>query len=137
MDCLCVLAANRELHSTATDDERGTRPNVHYQPMSEARRLAAGVEKADAAPAEFTVETAPWGLLAAASDEADVDEWINDYLPNATEAENQQMRSTYWSIRCWLEMKLAPQFAETVYMDAPGSLPMPGEPDGGTATQGA
>ena len=136
-DCLCVLAVNHELASTAADDERGNGPSVHYAPMPEARRLAAGAKTAEAAPAEFTFETAPWGLLAAASDEADVDDWIDDNLPNASSTEIRQMRSTYWSIRSWLEMKLAPQFAETVYMDAPGSLPMPDGADGDATAQEA
>ena len=136
-DCLCVLAVNHELASTATDDTHGNRPSVHYAPMPEARRLAAGAKTAEAAPAEFTFETAPWGLLVAASDEADIADWIDDNLPNATSTEIRQMRSTYWSIRSWLEMKLAPQCAETVYMDAPGNLPMPDGADADDAAQGA
>ena len=124
LDCLCVLGMGHEINETAKGSDLET-SSVHHQPMAEARRLAANAETEDDAPKEFTMDTAPWGLLVAASDYADWKEWINDYIPEATDEEIEQLRMTYWSIKSWLEMKLTPMFAETIYNDSPGDIPFP------------
>ena len=130
LDCLCVLAMNRAVNDTDKEDDL-KRDIVHHEPMVEARRLAANAEDEKDTPTAFTMDTSPWGLLVAASDNANIAEWINDYHGKATKEEVEQLTTTYWSIKSWLQLKLAPVFAETIYVDSPGDIPCP-EPENTT-----
>ena len=141
IDCLCVLAVNYEAQhaerlgrldivdrdrdrAQRTDDEI-TGSDVHYKPMEEALRLAADIPEGADPPEEFTMDTAPWGLLVVASDDADATDWINENLKDASEDEARKLTTTYWSIKNWLMLKLNPVSAETVYIDAPADAAPP------------
>ena len=72
LDCLCVVAVNQKVNDTDKKDDLQP-SSVHHQPMAEARRLAANTEDDKDTPTAFTMDTSPWGLLVAASDNADME----------------------------------------------------------------
>ena len=134
LDCLCVLGMGHEIDDTNKDADLDT-GTVHHRPMAEARRRAANAENEGDAPKEFTMDTAPWGLLVAASDDTSLNEWITDYRREATDGEIEQLTTTYRSIKSWLQIKLAPLFAETIYVDSPGDTPFPEPEESRTETR--
>ena len=94
---LCPLAAAIETRvdgTTETPDRRNALEATVGAPMETARAEFARANGLDEAPATFTMESAAWGLLVLASDEASLDAWIADQEIDATSEQREMLVKT-------------------------------------------
>ena len=131
-DCLCPVAAIVEADS---ESEYDTAMTVNRDPMLEARRVFAQKAGYTFVPQNFTMESAPWGMLVLASDSANLDEWVDEYMPDLSKADRERLEKTRTAITTYLYVKLNPTAPARTLAEpqVPTEPPPPATPETGTA----
>lgn len=94
---VCPLAAAIEQRIDGRYESLEDRARVEAamdDPMAAARREFARVHDLEEAPTRFTMQSAAWGLLVLASDQAKLDEWIADQEISPTAEERETLVKT-------------------------------------------
>ena len=108
-EALCPLAAAIATRTAGADEdgdpEHGA-DTAQNDPMGAARREYSRVNGLAETPGRFTMESAAWAMLVRASDNARIEEWIDDQDMEVTDDEIETLSRTLEAITTWLNQRL-------------------------------